>query len=271
MSASEPPALAVVGAPALADRLRRAGLAVGADVAAATTVVVGGPPGDRVARAREVVSGGGHAFLLWPPGVSAGEAATLGARAEEAGVEVGVARPLGLGVLAGRPDEWTARLVTVTAVAAPAGRLLDAGWPALLASALDLTTTLAASRDVARLDAEAERDGGRLRAVALSARFRTGALAQVLLRSSEQVAADEVWLYASRPGSRIEARSLDGPLCVEAEGRPAVLAPTSSWPPDVAEVAAFVAAVRAGRPAPYALDDALGTLRLVERVQARLR
>ncbi len=271
MPAPDTPVLAVTGAPALADRLRQAGLAVADGADAASVVVVGGAPGERVARAREVVGRGAHAFLLWPPGISTEEATALGARAEEAGVEVGVARPLPLGVLAGRPDGWAAQLVTLSIVTAPDGPLAAAGWPSLLAGALDLTTTLAASRAVARLDAEAERDAGQLRAIALSARFQTGTLAQILVRTSDQVEADEVALYASRPGSRVEARSLDGPLCVEADGRSTVFSPPLDLAPDVAEIAAFAAAVHAGRPAPNALDDALDTLRLVERVQGRLR
>lgn len=262
--------LGVAGAPAVADRLRRAGLAVAAEHRHADVVVVGGPPGARVAMAKEVVGRGAHAFLLWPPGVSVAEAAALGARAEEAGVEVGVGRPLGLGVLAGQPEGWTARLVTLSLVAAPGGPLAAAGGSALLGGALDLVATLAGSRDLARLDAEAETDASRPYAVALSARFRTGAFAQVAIRVAEHATADAVALYASRPGSHVEARSLEGPLCVAVEGR-AVPPPPPGLPPEAAEIAAFAAAVRGGRRAPYALDAALGTLRLVEQVRARLR
>ena len=261
-----PPApLLVVGEPALAERLGQAGVGAGG----AAVVVVGGPVGERVARARAAVSDGAHAFVLWPPGVSADEAAALGARAEEAGVEVGVARPPGHGARAGWPGGG-ARLVTLSVVAAAGGPLAAAGWPALLAGALGLSTALAASRDVARLDAEAERQGGRLQAVAVALRFRTGAFAALSLRTSAHAAADEVALYAARPGVRAEARSLDGPLCVETEaGR--TVAPAPDLAPDLAEIAAFVDAARAGGPVPHRLDTALGTLRLVERVQAALR
>lgn len=264
-----PPSVAVVGAPSLAARLGAAGVPV-VSISEAGVVVVGGAVGDRVAVAREAVSAGRAAFLLWPPGVSVAEAVTLGARAEEAGVEVGVARPLGVGpLLAGRPDGWAARLVTLTVTAAPGGPLDAAGWTVGLAAALDVCATLAASSDVARLDAEAERDGSAVHAAAVTVRFRTGALAQIALRTSAQAAADEVALYASGPAGRVEARSLAGPLCVEVDGRPTFTTPTPD--PEAAEVLAFVEAVGGERPAPAALDAALDTLRLIERVQERLR
>ncbi len=266
------PHVTIVGAPDLAARL---GLPSRDATSAGErrVVVVGGPVEDRVARASQAVGSGAHAFLLWPPAVSASAAGALGDRAEEAGVEVGVARPLGAtAALAGVPDGWAARLVTLALVARLDGPLARAGWATLLAGALDLCATLADGRDVGRLDAVAERDGRALRAIVLAGRFDNGAYAQATVRFSDHVAQDEVALYASRPGSRVEARSLAGPLCVEAEGRGAALAPHPPHPDaDAAEVGAFVVAVAAGRPAPYALDDALATLRLVERVQERLR
>ena len=263
------PSVSVVGAPDLAARLA----APSAPSAPTSVVVIGGPVEDRAALAAEAVGTGVHAFLLWPPAASASAAGALADRAEEAGVEVGVARPLGAtAALAGVPRGWAARLVTLGLVARVDGPLAAAGWPTLLAGALDLCATLAAARDVTRLDAAAERDRDALRAVALAARFENGAYAQATVRFSDHVDEDEVALYASRPGSRVEARTLAGPLCVEAEGRGA---PLAAHPPhadaDAAEVEAFVAAVAAGRPAPYALDDAVATLRLLERAQERLR
>ena len=262
----------VVGVPGLTDRLGRfAAPSVAPAAAGARVVVVGGPVAERVARAVEAVEGGAHAFLLWPPAETARGAGVLADRAEEAGVEVGVARPLGASAaLAGVPAGWAARLVTLALVARLDGPLARSGWPTLLAGALDVCTSLTAARAVSRLDAVAERDRGALRAVALAARFDNGAHAQATVRFADHAAADEVVLYASRPGSCVEARSLAGPLCVEAEGRTAPVAPPAS-DPEAAEVAAFVAAVAAGRPAPYALDDALAALRLAEEAQERLR
>jgi len=260
----------VVGAPTLADRLA---LSPAVSTDGPRVVVVGGPVADRVARAVEAVEAGAHAFLLWPPAESPRAADALADRAEEAGVTVGVARPLGAtAALAGVPAGWAARLVTLGLVARTDGPLARGGWATLLAGALDLCATLAAARDVVRLEAVAERDGAAHRAIALAVRFENGAYAQATVRFSDHAPDDEVALYAARPGSRVEARSLAGPLCVEAEGRRAAVgAPAPSADPEADEVAAFVAAVAAGRPAPYALDDALATLRLVARAQEKLR
>lgn len=262
----------VVGAPALAGRLE-AGLEAPAPSPGGRVVVVGGPVEARPARAAEAVEAGAHAFLLWPPAPSARAARGLGDRAEEAGVEVGVARPLGASrALGGVPAGWAARLVTLALTARTDGPFGRAGWPVLLAGALDVCATLADAWDVARLDAVAERDGDALRAVALAARFDNGAYAQATVRFSDHAAEDDLALYAARSGSRVEARSLAGPLCVEAEGRaPAVAPGPPLGDPEATEVAAFVAAVAAGRRAPYGLDRALATLRLAETAQERLR
>lgn len=270
---SLPPSLPTVGVlGAEAEALRAAGLAVqtappgdaaeGARQLAQRCgiVVVGGPPETRASAARAAVSAGAHAFLTWPPSVSADEAASLAARAEEAGVEVGVARALRLsGLLAARPDGWTARLVTLTLEAAPDDAL---PWAHRLAGALDACATLTGSRDPARLDAAAERDGGRLAALAVALRFRNGAYAQLSVRLDAE--AEGLMLYAVGPGGRVEARAPGGPLCIDGDAPPAL------GPPED-EAVAFVRAVAAGRRAPLSLDDALATMRLAERVHARLR
>lgn len=260
--------LTVVGAPALADRLAPLGPAAGPAVGA-RVVVVGGPVAERLGRAARAVGEGAHVFVLWPPAPSAREAGALADRAEEAGVEVGVARPLGARALAGVPAGWAARLVTLTLVARPGGALAEAGWPGLLAGALDLCATLAGARDAGRLEAVAERDGDALRAVALAGRFETGAYAQAVVRFSDEAADDEVALYASRPGSHVEARTLDEPL----RPRPAPDAPAGAASGDALadEVAAFVRAVEAGRPPAYGLAAARAALQLVERVRDQLR
>ena len=253
--------LTVVGPPDL-----RAALA--ATASGARVVVVGGPVAERGAHAEAAVRDGAHVFVLWPPGP---DVAALAALADEAGVEVGVARPLGLSsVLAGLPAGWSARLVTVGVVARPDGPLGRAGWRTLLAGAFDVCLTLADARDATRLDAVAERDGDALRAVALAMRFPNGAYAQATVRFSDR-AGDDLALYASRPGSRVEARSLDGPLCIEADGETVPLDGPPHADALVAEVAAFARAADAGRRAPYPLDRALATQRLADRVREQLR
>ena len=262
--------LTVVGAPALAARLGALATAA-SETGGPRVVVVGGPVAERVAHAARAVAEGAHVFLLWPPAESAHAAEALAGRAEEAGVEVGLARPLGARALAGVPEGWAARLVTLTLVARTGGPLAEAGWPGLLAGAVDLCATLAGARDPGRLDAVAERDGDALRAVALAGRFETGAYAQAVVRFSDHAPADEVALYAARPGSRVEARSLDGPLCVGA--RETAPSPPRPVHGDALadEVAAFARAVEAGRPPAYGLGAALAALRLVERVRDQLR
>lgn len=133
-----------------------------------------------------------------------------------------------------------------------------------------------------RVEAEAERGPGRaLRAVAFALRFRNGAYAHAAVTESpvSPGPAERLRLFASGGGARVEARGWGGPLCVEgAPGTPSlVYAPALGGPPDPDahaarhEAAAFLAAVAAGRPAPFSIHDAVDTLRLTERLMERLR
>ena len=187
------------------------------------------------------VTRGSDVFVAWPPG-SVAEAEALRRRADEAGVEVGVERPVAADVAgraaSGGPDGLP-RLVVVTLAAA------GASWPRHLAGALDVAARLVGSREATRLDAEAERDGAALRAVAVSVRFRNGAFAQVLVRAAPVPA-----------------------LTVDAAGVEASAAAAGTLGD---EAVAFVRAVASGQPAPFSLDDALATMRLAERVMAALR
>ncbi|MDT0631756.1 hypothetical protein RQM47_05450 [Rubrivirga sp. S365] len=258
------PPLSVLGDDDLADRLDRAGLPIAGAPSAGGVAVVGGAVGQRAAAAGRVAAAGAHPFALWPPGVSAADADALAARAEEAGVEVGVARPALARGAAGLGG-WTAGLVSLSLAAPPDGAL---GAGGALGGALDLVLALVGRGAVGRLDAAAERDGARLRALAASLRFRSGAFAQVWLRADEDAGGLATSLHASRPGSHIDATRLDRPLVVSGQPAPPA-APDAD--PLVAEVAAFVRAVGAGRRPAYGLDAALATLRLVERVQGHLR
>lgn len=203
-----------------------------------SVVVVAGPPAGRTAVAQAAVAAGAHVFVAWPPGaVAEGEA--LLRHAEEAGVEVGVERPLAVDVGAG-----VARLVSVVAVTA------GTGWPRRVAGALDVCARLAGSREATRVSAEAERDGPRLQAVAATLRFRNGAFGQVLVRAAP------------------EASGGTGTVTVYAAGTETAAAAVSALG---AEAVAFVRSVAARGAAPYSLDDALATMRLAERVLAALR
>ena len=221
---------------ALAAEMESAGLSVDAS---ARVVVVGGPVAGRAALARAAVADGRDVFVAWPPG-SAAEAEALLAHAEEAGVEVGVERPLAtLG-----PDEPRRPFRLATVALAFDGA--PEAWPRRLAGALDVACGLVGTRGAARLDAEADRDGATLRAVAASVRFRNGAYAHVAVRATP-----------GAEGLRIYAGGAEWTLpLAEALGD---------------EALAFVRAVGAGHRAPVGLHDALATLRLAERVMAALR
>jgi predicted dehydrogenase len=258
-------------------------------LADADAVCLAVPAAERFLLARAAAGEGTHVFLEWPPATGLDEAERLGHLAEEASVEVAVARPLPVGfLLDGRPADWRPRLLALT---------LDAGtgpddapgalpWPHRLAGALDLCVALARSADVQRVEAEADRDGARLRAVALGLRFRNGVYAQAVLHERARAvdAPERFRLDASGAGFRLSARALDGPVCVEREAssnadeRAANPAPAAAFGPAPSpllpaarELADFVAAVAAGRPAPVSILDALHTLRLVERLMERLR
>lgn len=227
-------------APGRAAALRAAGLdTLAGDAALAgrcRAVVVAGPEAERAARIREVIARGAHVFSAWPPAADAAGARALATVAEEAGVEVGVARPLAIGgVLARRPQGWRARIVSLSLAEAPARAL---------PGAVDLCAALVGSRALAGLDAEAVGWPG---AAALALRFRSGALATVALRAGPPALA----LSAVGPLGTVEADALD------ADGAP-----------DPA--LAFVAAVDARRRPPASLHDAVGTLRIAERVLDRL-
>ena len=225
-------------------------------------MVIGGPVSERVDHATDAVRDGATAVVLWPPAPSALEAERLAAHADEAGVEIGVARPLAASTALSSVS-WSARLVTLSLVGRTDGRLAQAGWRTALAGALDVCAALTEGRGTSRLDVAAERDGDALRAVVLAARFGNGAYAQASIRFSD-ARDDEVTLYASRPGARLEAQSLAVPFGLEGA---AALADDL----EAAEVDAFLEAAAEGQPAPFALDRALATMRLAERVRQHLR
>ncbi|MEM6326410.1 MAG: Gfo/Idh/MocA family oxidoreductase [Bacteroidota bacterium] len=241
-----------------------------ADLARACKVVaVGSGPGVRAHDVREALEQGAHVFAAWPPAASVTEAEALAARAEEAGAEVAVERPLPIDALvAARPAGWAARLVALDLAGADPAEGLDLPWSRRLAGALDAVMALVRSDAVARMDTEADRDGARLRSVLVSLRFRTGAYAHVGIREETEGWPPSVRLSASGGAVRLSARSLRGPICLEGT------APVRE--PDSTGLAAFVAAVRSGRvptsgPGALSLADAVALMRLTERTMAALR
>ncbi|NNF56807.1 MAG: Gfo/Idh/MocA family oxidoreductase, partial [Rhodothermaceae bacterium] len=250
-------------------------------LAEADAVCVAAPTMDHFLLARTAVAQGAHVFLDWPLTTSLSEAEQLAQFAEEAGVEIGVARPLPVtGLLAARPDGWRPRLATMTLVGSGHDATQDGAdlpWPQRIAGLVGLALALAGSADVQRLDAEADRGAGaRLHAVVFSLRFRNGTLVHAHLREGTPAPEDAFRLDASGQGLRVSARALRGPLIIESQdsaslsdaGPRAMPSRTSA---DTQELTAFIEAIAAGQQAPVSILDGLRTMRLVEQVMERLR
>lgn len=242
---------------------------------ASDAVCVAAPTMDHFVIGRAALAGGRSVFLEWPPTTSLDEAERLARHAEEAGTEVGVARPLpDAALLAGVPDDWRPRLLSLSLTIGPDDALAALPWPHRLAGVVGLLSSLARSRDATRVEAEADRGPGvALRAVAFSLRFRRGAYAQALIRETAHAPEGSFRLDASGQGLHGAAHDLDGPLCLERDGAnpiPAAALDPALRPADY-DLAAFLAAIAAGRPAPVSILDGLHTMRLVERLMARLR
>ena len=246
-------------------------------LAEADAVCIAVPTMDHFLLARTAAAQGTHAFLDWPPTTSLPEAEQLAQFAEEAGVEVGVARPLPVaGLLAARPEGWRPRLVTMALVGSGIDAkegAADLPWPQRIAGLIDLALALAGSADVQRLDAEADRGpGAQLHAVAFSLRFRNGTFVQAHLREGRSASDGSFRLDASGQGLRASAQALHGPLAIEPQADEAAPeAPPSRISADTQELTAFIEAIAAGQRAPVSILDGLRTMRLVEQVMERLR
>src|SRR5690606_32100514 len=124
------------------------------------------------------------------------------------------------------PADWRPRLLALTLDAGTAedDALGALPWPHRLAGALDLALAFADKAEVQRVEAEADRDGARLRSVALGLRFRNGLYAQAALHERRRPVPppERFRLDAAGSGLRLSARTLHGPVCLEREGSPAV-------------------------------------------------
>lgn len=219
------------------------------DVGRLDVLFVATAPADRYAVACEAVRQGVPVFVEWPPAPALSEVQALVAAAEEAGVAVGVSRPLR--GCAGLQGAAPARLVLVQRTLPPGVPLLTAHT---LADLADLCRFLAASTVTTRLEAHVERDAARVpQAVAFALRFQNGAYAQ----ASVLPGAEEALSVQAHTGADVHAAHLHG---------------TAKFDGLLdEETGAFLAAVEAGRAAPVPPLDALQTLRLVEKLWGRLR
>lgn len=200
---------------------------------------------------------GVHVFLEWPPATSIRECQAIVGLSEEAGVEVGVSRPLRFQpVFETLPPAWRASLILLRR-AIPASQ--EAAWPRWLAAAADLCCALAQSSSVQRIDAEAVRSSTAWPdAVAFALRFHSGTYAQVSLRRTTDEAAHTC--YAAGGDFAVEA------TLEENENDPGAYASAVAR-----ETQAFVQALAGQQPAPVSILDGLHTMRLVERLMEKLR
>ena len=227
----------------------------------------------RFAVAEAALRQGRHVFLEWPPTASAEELEQLAARAEEAGAEGGVSRPLRFHPLFDAvPENARADVVTVRARLASDSGTRDRRRA--LSDALDLCGVLAGSRagrpgaGVRHLDAQAapapadedDNNDARFGAVAAGLRFHGGTYATLELRRAapDEAAPPDRRLYAAGPGFRLDA-DLDDPEHA------------SPKTPLQRETQAFLQALVDGEPPPVSLLDARPAMRLTERIMQRLR
>ncbi len=234
------------------DALGHAPVWTGEDVDALATLpaldvlCVAGPIAERPLAAAAGIQRGAAVLLEWPPAPGLRETHALVRLGEEAGVEVGVARTLRFHEALAPPRD-VHRLVVLTA---EAPEPILAGH--VLADLVDLAAFLTHTSALRRLDAQLVRGGARApRALAAALRFTSGAYAQLSLVPAERRRTKAWGIGSAAPFDA----DLSGPRG-DARAR---------------ETAAFLAAVAAGTAAPFTALDALGLLRLLDRVSTRLR
>lgn len=218
------------------------------------------PTAEHFRLAEAATKQGVHVFLEWPPATSIQECQAIIGLSEEAGVEVGVSRPLRFHPVFERlPKQARASLILVRWEMSIEG---DAAWPRWLADAVDLCCALSKSSSVQRIDAEAVRSTSAWPdAVAFGLRFHSSTYAQVSIRRGSGAAGGT--LYAAGPGFEVEAALGEN----DAGSRAYVSEPSLVE----AETQAFLQALAAQQPAPVSILDGLHTMRLVERLMKKLR
>lgn len=254
------PLIGLLGSGPAAAR-RRASLArIGAEVAwtgetgaalpPLDVLFVATPLAERHAAVNAALRQGTAVFVEWPPAPSLREIQALLDVTQEAGVAIGVARTLRFHPALAALTQ-PARLVVLRRTV-PEGASLLAGHA--LADLADLCAFLTQGPALTRLDAHAVRDVTRApRALAFNLRFQNGAYAQASLLAGER---ETLHLHATAASATLDA-DLYAPADLDAARD--------------AETRAFLDAVATSRPAPVTPLDALQTLRLAERLWARLR
>lgn len=222
-------------------------------------LLVASPTADHFRIAEAAARRGVHLFLDWPPATSVEEGQAIVRLAEEAGIEVGISRSLRFHpALAPASPARRASLIVLSGIFSTD---VPPAWPLWLADAIDLCCALAQTTSVQRIDAEAvRREAPWPVAVAFGLRFHNGSYAQASLRCTD--APSHLALYAEGPDLH-----LDADLGV-ANAPPS---DTYAFVLRHAEMQAFLRVLLDRQPAPVTLLDGLHTMRLVERLMAKLR
>ena len=223
-------------------------------------VFVSAPTAEHFRIAEAATKRGVHVFLEWPPATSIRECQAIIELSEEAGVEVGVSRPLRHHPdFSSMPEGARASLI-LARWEIPVKE--DAAWPRWLADAVDLCCALSQSSSVQRIDAEAVRNASAWPdAVAFGLRFHNSSYAQVSIRRSTGGAGGVV--YAAGTGFEIEVALRENGAGSRAYVPEQWLVEAETW--------GFLQDLAVQRPARVSILDGLHTMRLVERLMKKLR
>ncbi len=209
-----------------------------------------------IVEAEEALRAGWNVLMRWPGALGLRFAERLVTLAEEAGRQVALIRPLR------RVPEFagvaSAGRATILTLAVDLGLESRGDAEALLGDLLDACVALFGETSLQRSEVESALDpDGNLSAVAVSVRFQNGALAQILLSFGDGPA--RFSLVAAGGGGVRRAVSL----------QPVPLPVADAFV--ASEAAAFMHAISRRSTSGVALQDALESLRITERIRNSLR
>ena len=205
-----------------------------------------------VVRLQEMARQGVHLFLDATASMSMLDWQALARLTEEAGIEIGVSRPLRFHPIV---DEVRARgHVNLIRIASAVDATRMGAWKTSLWESVDLGLALAGGGSWRRIDASVARRGDRLPlSIAAGIRFQNSSYAQLALVHDDN--------EASTITAHVAGPDFSSDVCI---------------PPNRAdlvgrETEAFLQAISANRPPPVSVLDALQSMRLMEKLMERLR
>lgn len=204
------------------------------------------------AQLSEIARRGLHLFLEWPPASSVAECRALAALSEEAGVEIGVSRPLRFQAWPGEASRNAH--MDVVAIEQSFDVSIRGRWKRALEDAVDLALLFARSASPRRIDAAVARNDERLPlSTTAGIRFHNGTYVHLSIRHVPKTS-PSMRIHLAGSGFSVDLNAADTrQIGIRQETR------------------AFLDAVAANRPAPVTVLDALQTIRLVEKLMERLR